>query len=791
VPDETKQQVPAQNSLDNRLVFDFIRAMNIARRNLVAYPRGHALVLESFEKVRAILHNFFEFSNHLTLGIAKDTLVLGTKALDRRNSAFQNFAQILFGHGIISLTLLRDLTVDELMDFDHIISQKRNDVNRQGGVATLLSKAKVQNIKVQLIDYRMFQAQEGMTDTETDKDKSEESYFWWHFVRGVIEGTLDPHGAIFEGADDIDPETLASILNDEYVREEGATGGEPAGGWPIEEVSGGGVGARSGGPGGGSSGGTGPGRGKFTGLESVAGDSDRGDPGQGGPGFGVFLDSRSFDFVQLASDDASTARLNRFVQSLDPNLRKTFVERFFSSFSNNPGALNQLIPNLSDDIIIEALEKNTKKELYIPPNILDILRRLQKESTGEDSGEADELQQTLSKDELTERFNVIFKEDEVHRFVPLDYQKTLHDVVAAEALSVPELSQVHQLEDTLSAHSLNMHLTSVVVDIAVKRGGGETPPYLVRGLKGCCRYLISIGDFHGVSDIYETVTGKTSLPEGGKDVTPNGILEVFSDDDFIGNVLDAPAQWGKEKDFYIVELIKRVGRPFVEPLLDRLALEEDRSLRYFYLDLLGELGAVVREPAIARLKDNRWFLVRNLIILLRNLNDPSVLPSLHSLLDHPHPRVRHELMQTLIKFNDPVAERIILQEMDSPDTSRCLKAIALAGMTRNRLVSQKLLDFLKQRGLGKTILPIKKASVHALGEIGDPSVLPTLQDILKSRTFFRRHAATNLKLEIIESLRKYPAGEASPILRGVAGSGPQLLVHHALAVMKNIEASPP
>jgi HEAT repeat protein len=302
-------------------------------------------------------------------------------------------------------------------------------------------------------------------------------------------------------------------------------------------------------------------------------------------------------------------------------------------------------------------------------------------------------------------------------------------------------------------------------------------------------YLISIGDFHAVSNIYETVRKKTSISEDSNNLTPSSFLDVFSDDDFIGDVLDAPAQWGKEKDFYIVELIKRVGSPFVEPLLDRLASEEDRTLRYFYLDLLGELGTMVREPTIRRLKDNRWFLVRNLIILLKNLNDPTILPSLHALLDHPHPRVRLELMQTLIKFNDPIAERIILQEMDSPDTGRCLKAIALAGITRNRLVSQKLLEFLKQRGLGKTILPIKKASVHALGEIGDPSVLPALQDILKTRTLFRRHAASNLKLEIIKSLQKYPAGEASPILKGVANSGPQLLAENARTVMKDIGIS--
>lgn len=785
--EESKKTNVTFRGPDVRLLADFFRAMNIARRNLMAYPRGHSLVVESFEKVLNILQEYFEYSNHLTLGIAKDTLMVGARELDRKNPVFQGFAQILFGHGIVSLTLLRGLTVDELMDFDHIISQKRNDVHRQGGVSVLLSKAKAYNIRVQLIDYRMFRAQEGLLGSEVDMDKDEQSFFWRHFVRGVIEGALDPHGKALDGAEDVDPEALARILNEQYMADGGTGNGGLGEGGPYNGGVGGeglgGVISDRGGEGGGPAGG-GVGRGLLGGTWN-GGKGSRGD----GVRFGALLDERGFDFGELVYDEASTARLNRFVQSLDDSLRKTFVERFFTSFSGNSSALNQLIPNLSDDIIIDALEKNTKKELYIPPNILEILKRLKKDSTNENIDTVDELPGNFSKEELAEKFNIIFKEDEVDRFVPLDYQRVLHEVVLAETLSAPELSQVHQLEETLSAHSINMHMTSIVVDIIAKGREEHAPPYLVHSLKGCCRYLISIGDFHAVSNIYETVSKKTILSGDGNDQPSKGFLEVFSDDDFIGDVLDAPAQWGKEKDFYIVELIKRVGSPFVEPLLDRLAAEEDRTLRYFYLDLLTELGSATREPAVKRLKDTRWFFVRNLIILLRNLNDPSVLPSLHNLLNHSHPRVRHELMQTLIKFNDPIAERIILQEMDSQDMGRCLKAIALAGMTRNRLVSQKLLEFLRKKGLGKSILPLKKASVYSLGEIGDSSALPVLQDILKSRTFFRRHAAMNLKLEIVKSLRKYPTGEASPILRAVANSGPQPLVDHALSVMKNIEAS--
>lgn len=756
-------------------VVNFIRAMNVARRNLMAYPRGHTLVIESFEKVLSIIADFFQFTNHITFGVAKDALMLGTNILDKKNPLLQGFARILFEHGVVSLTFFRGLTAEELMDFSHIISQKRTDVHRLGGIATLLAQAKVHNITVHLIDYRMFQAHDGSVVPDTDPESSRESGFWYHFVRRLMEGTLDPQGIPDYGMEDFDPETLAKNLNEQY-----GWGAGPAEGSGVELSLEGatGIGAGSG---------EGPGGSMTAGAAGSSDDHGKDGFHKAGQGFDIFLDSRGFDFGQLIQDEASTSRLNRFIRSLDPRLRKAFVERFFSSFSNHAGVFNQVAPNLSDDIIFEALEKSSRKELYVPPNILDILKRLKNESEEEGSHENEEHLGKLSRDELMEKFSVIFKEDEVDRFVPLDYQQALHHVLVAETLSAPEVSQVHQLEETLSAHSINMNLTSVVVDILAKRSyQEEVSPCLIQSLKSCCRYLISVGDFHALSEIYKAVAPVTTS-NTDDNVKATGILEVFSDDDFIGDVLDAPSRWGKEKDFYIVELIKKVGLPFIEPLLDRLASEEDRTLRYFYLDLLGELGPMAREHATRRLNDKRWFFVRNLIILLRNLNDPSVLSSLHSLLDHPHPRVRHELMQTLIKFNDPVAERIILQEMDSPDTGRCLKAIALAGTTRNKIVSQKLLTFLKQRGLGKAMLPIKKASVHALGEIGDPSVLPDLHRILKSRTFFRRHAAANLKLEIIESLGKYPAGEASSILRSIASTGPPLLVNRARKIMKTTE----
>jgi HEAT repeat protein len=197
---------------------------------------------------------------------------------------------------------------------------------------------------------------------------------------------------------------------------------------------------------------------------------------------------------------------------------------------------------------------------------------------------------------------------------------------------------------------------------------------------------------------------------------------------------------------------------------------------------------VVRDPAIKRLQDNRWYFLRNLITILRKLDDPSILKSLHHLTENPHPRVRQELIQTLIKYNDPVADRLLLEEMDSQDSGRCLRALMMAGKSRSEEVFQRLLGILRRKWLTKSNFEMKKAAVQTLAERGDPSVLPILQSILRSHSLlFRKHARL-LKIEIIESLGKYPAQEVSPILNDIANSRYRELGNQAAMIMKSVKA---
>ena len=149
------------------------------------------------------------------------------------------------------------------------------------------------------------------------------------------------------------------------------------------------------------------------------------------------------------------------------------------------------------------------------------------------------------------------------------------------------------------------------------------------------------------------------------------------------------------------------------------------------------------------------------------------------------------MLRTLIQFDDPSAKRILLSEMESDDSSRCLKAITLAGITRHREASPKLLEFLNLRGFDKRTFSLKKASVYALAEIGDPSVLPYVVAALKKKSLLFWQKSRLLKTLIIDSLAKYPIPQATSILQNIATTGPRELAKRASGMMSRLRTYGP
>ena len=240
-------------------------------------------------------------------------------------------------------------------------------------------------------------------------------------------------------------------------------------------------------------------------------------------------------------------------------------------------------------------------------------------------------------------------------------------------------------------------------------------------------------------------------------------LDIFAGEQFTAQVLDGLDEWGKDQYPAIREMIGKIGTPFADPLLDRLAEEPLMARRRLYMDCLQRIGQPACSFIVGRLGDPRWYVVRNLVILLRDIHNPEVLRPLSRLFTHPHPRVQYEVMRTCLHYDDPRADRYLLHELEQTDPAFLAGIVRLAANSRSPEVVARLGELLNTRGNSEAELVLKAAIVKSLAEIGSTQALAGLGAFIESRSLFQSRALLRLKIEAVASLESYASPEAAAL----------------------------
>ena len=199
---EERDKIP----LDAQILSDAIIELNISRRNVTVYPRGHPSVETSLNHAFDHLQKLFELRPEITLAIAKDTLIIDDYFLDRKNPVYREFALHLSRMNIAFVTFISGLTKDELYEFHRLLSEGARDMPSEDLKEALKGPGLI-HIKAGFIDYDAFSFHEGKKEEET-----REEHLWERYVYGLLEGTLQT-GDIPDLVQEIPPEILAGLMN--------------------------------------------------------------------------------------------------------------------------------------------------------------------------------------------------------------------------------------------------------------------------------------------------------------------------------------------------------------------------------------------------------------------------------------------------------------------------------------------------------------------------------------------------------------------------------------------------
>jgi HEAT repeat protein len=300
----------------------------------------------------------------------------------------------------------------------------------------------------------------------------------------------------------------------------------------------------------------------------------------------------------------------------------------------------------------------------------------------------------------------------------------------------------------------------------------EALPGILQRLEGRWLRLLSGGGIGRAGVLVERVKRRAS-GDGPVAAAFLATAERMSGRESIEALVESLAGLPDEGLAAVPALIDRLGPQAVRQLLDVLARTENRRTRLRLLDLIARLGPAVARDATALLSDPRWFVVRNMLLLLRRVGDARSVPSVRRCVDHPDLRVRLEAIHTLFTFDRDVPGDPLRAVLNDRDPRQAEAAVELAGKYGIAEAVDPIVELLRARDpLGKR-RAVRLKAIRALAAIGDPRALAGLGRF-HSR-FQVMPPAPEERRELYRTLPAYPEESYQEwIVDGLRSSDPEI-----------------
>ncbi len=250
------------------------------------------------------------------------------------------------------------------------------------------------------------------------------------------------------------------------------------------------------------------------------------------------------------------------------------------------------------------------------------------------------------------------------------------------------------------------------------------PPILHR-LEAGYRRLLAAGRLRHAAALVEQIQGAsagdgpgpTAFRRSAERMSNREALEIL-----LGSLPDLP----DDAVAFVPELLQRLGPTAIRHVLGVLAETDNRRLRQMLLDLLAGIGPAVVRDATALLGDARWYVVRNMLLLLRRVGDPGSVPAVRKCADHADLRVRLEAIRNLFAFDPEVPRELLRRALTHSDPRQAEAAMELAGEHGIVEAVEPIVAYLQRHDLLGRRRSVRLKAIRALAAIGDSAALAGL-----------------------------------------------------------------
>ena len=311
-----------------------------------------------------------------------------------------------------------------------------------------------------------------------------------------------------------------------------------------------------------------------------------------------------------------------------------------------------------------------------------------------------------------------------------------------------------------------------------------------------CDWQVASGDFLSACSILSdlrTLAGQPDLAATRKASITDTIAKrserrkIQQIEEHLQNLSDSQM----EEIFAYLALMSPVA---VEPLCEMLAESEIRKVRYLLCRAVSILARTELQRLRLYLQDERWFFVRNVVMILGMMANRAAIPMLRHTASHPEPRVRREVARSVGKIRHPDGLELMRTLLTDGNKMVRLAALAATRDTGGPKAKKMLEDVITDKGfsrrptdektetmkmygsLGKEALPLlaaiakgeakgadektRASAVYGLAMTGDPGVESLLRDFVNQGAGPVRYAASEA-LTMLEGQVPLGAGDGN------------------------------
>lgn len=252
----------------------------------------------------------------------------------------------------------------------------------------------------------------------------------------------------------------------------------------------------------------------------------------------------------------------------------------------------------------------------------------------------------------------------------------------------------------------------------------------------------------------------------------------------LGEILDS----GQEMEEKVFEdFIRYLDKNSIVPFMKILGELKSIHARKIVIEALILLGTKDITTLAKGLSDSRWYVVRNIIYILRKIGDKRAVDYLLKTVKHGDIRVKKEVIRALGELGGGGVLQALRDCLDDPEMqvrSAALKALMNIGSeAAKRIVMSKILDkYFRDKDFDE-----KKEYFEALSQWKDAEIFNFLIDTIRKNTLFGRSKNYENRACAAYCLGLIGNKDALPVLNKFKNDSNKLLREFSYTAIKRLE----